>query len=151
MPRATQTNPNWHGWDREENSRQRIYDRRWLTGCTFGSSCHHVRLLYTPCGSDEEFSAVTLLTLRPTADVHAMAAACTLFCKIKNTVYGLHPCSGPFEPYTPINFAILPCPFLRTPLDWAERCEEQSGSREMMQMEPKLPSGITVSWYLLIL
>lgn len=101
MPRATQRNPDCHGWDREENSRSWIYARTWLI-CTQVVACVTTWGSFTYCWSDEQVSTGKL-ALWPTADIHAMALGCVLFCDMQN------PSSCPFAPYVPANFA----PFCR--------------------------------------
>lgn len=101
MPKATQTNPNCHGWDREENSRPWIYARTWPI-CTQEAACVTTWSSFPDCWSDKQVSTGKL-ALWLTADIHAMALRCVLFCDMQK------PSSCPFAPYAPANFA----PFCR--------------------------------------
>lgn len=78
MPKATQTNPNCHGWDREENSRPWIYARTWPI-CTQEAACVTTWGSFPDCWSDKQVSTGKL-ALWLTADIHAMALGCVLFC-----------------------------------------------------------------------
>lgn len=56
---------------------------------------------------------MTLLTLRPTAHVHATAAVCVLFCGTDNTVVWLTSLSCPLSPIFQSTLPSCPAPFYR--------------------------------------
>lgn len=62
-------------------------------------------------------------------------SVCSL-CETDNTVYGLQPWSCSCEPCIPIKADNLPRPFLQTPLDREECCEEQVGVEKRCRWKP---------------